>query len=218
MCFSASTSFAVAAGNGLVGALTATKVSNWREIPLASIPLIFAAQQTIEGVLWLHLARGNETALIGPLTNIFMFSALVAWPVWAPLATGLVEQDRMRRLAMAMLFALAITLALFNLRDISAHPYGVCIVQHSLSYTNGTAYSPLELGAYIVCTCCPLLFSSHKILRIFGAIVVTGLAVSTFFYIVAFFSVWCFFAAAGSVTVYLYFVATSEHIAEGRQA
>jgi hypothetical protein len=218
MCFSAPASFAVAAGTGLVGALTVAKVSNWREIPLASVPLMFATQQTVEGVLWLLLPAGSEPALIGLLANMFAFYALVIWPVLSPLAIGLVEQDRLRRLAMTMLFALAIPLALFNLRDIAAHPYGACIVQYSISYSNGTAYSLLGWGAYIVCVCCPLLFSSHGILRVFGALVVAGLGVSAFFFIVTSFSVWCFFAAAGSVTVYLYFAATSEHVAEARRA
>jgi hypothetical protein len=207
MCFSAPASFAVAAGTGFVGVLTLPKASTRQEIPLASVPLIFAAQQSIEGVLWLLLARDGETALIGPLANIFMFFALVVWPAWASLAIGLIEHDRWRRLALAVLFALAIPVAVFNLREISLHPYGVCILQHSLSYTNGTASSLFEFGAYIVCTCCPFLFSSHMAMRIFGAIVAVGLAISTFFYLVTYLSVWCFFAAAGSVTIYLYFVA-----------
>jgi hypothetical protein len=96
--------------------------------------------------------------------------------------------------------------------DLSAHPCGVCIVEDSLSYSNGTAYSPLELGAYIVCVTCPLLLASDKILRGFGMIVVTGLAISTLFYFVSSISVWCFFAAAGSVTVYLFFRAPSEDL------
>ena len=88
MCFSASASFAVAAGTGLVGALTVAKVSNWREIPLASVPVIFATQQTIEGVLWLLLPTGSEPALTGSLANIFAFCALVIWPLLSPLAVS----------------------------------------------------------------------------------------------------------------------------------
>ena len=94
MCFSALASFSVAAGTGLVGALTATKISNWREVPLAFIPLIFAMQQTIEGTLWVILPAASEPALSGVLPNIFAFIALVIWPLWSPLAVGLVEQNR----------------------------------------------------------------------------------------------------------------------------
>lgn len=216
MCFSALASFSVAAGTGFVGILTVTRVSNWREVPLASVPLIFAAQQTMEGALWLLLPAGSETATIDSLANIFAFSALVIWPLWSPLAAGLVEQNRIRRATMLALFFLALPVALLGGSDLAAHPYGVCIAQHSLSYRNGTTYSLLELAAYIICVCCPLLFSSHKILRGFGSIVVTGLAISASVYFATSFSVWCFFAAAGSITVYLYFAAPSRDIAQSR--
>ena len=211
MCFSALASFSVAVGTGLVGALTATKLSNWRDVPLASIPLLFTLQQTIEGVLWVILPAASDTALSGLLANVFAFIALVVWPLLSPFAVGLVEPNRTRRLIMVLLFVLALPIALLGLFDLSARPYGVCIAQHSLSYSNGTAYSPFELGTYIVCVCCPLLLASDKILRGFGMIAVTGLAISSFFYFVTSFSVWCFFAAAASVTVYLYFTAASEH-------
>ena len=218
MCFSAPVSFAVATGTGLAGALTLPKVSNWREVPLASVPLVFAVQQSIEGVLWLLLAGDGDSVLAGPLANIFMVFALVIWPAWAPMAIGLVERDRRRQPALAVLFALAILVAGFNLSEISLHPYGVCILQHSLSYTNGENSSRLEFGAYAICTCCPFLFSSNKVLRLFGAIIAVGLAVSTYFYLATYVSVWCFFAAAGSVTIYLYFVARRKQIVERRAA
>jgi len=216
MCFSATASFAVATGTGLVGVLAATKVSNWREIPLASMPLIFAAQQGIEGVLWLRLASADGTDWIGPLANIFAVIALVVWPVWSPLAAGLIERDRPRRLAIAVLLGLGLVVALFGLADIQASPYGVAILGRSLSYANGVVHSPLLLGAYVLCTCGPLLLSSHAMLRLFGAIVVAGLVVSAVFYFAVSFSVWCFFAAAGSVMVYLYFAAVPERAATRR--
>ena len=117
---------------------------------------------------------------------------------------------------MLSLFALAVPIALLGLFDLSARPYAACVVQHTLSYSNGTAYSPVVLGTYIVCVCCPLLLASDKILRGLGMIVATGLAISSFFYLATSFSVWCFFAAAGSVTVYLYFATPSEHPVRSR--
>ena len=218
MCFSASASFAVSAGTGLVGALTITKVSRWREIPLAAVPLIFAAQQAIEGILWLRLVNSSQPAELIVLANIFSVCALVVWPVWSPLAASLVEPNRTRRLAIVLLLAVALPVALFGLSSIAAHPYGVCIVGHSLSYTNGTAYSSFEFAAYAACVCGPLLLSSHTILRTLGAIVAAGLAVSAFFFFETSFSVWCFFAAAGSIAVYFYFADVAPHGVKPRPA
>jgi len=111
MCFSAPMSFAAAAGIGFIGVAATTRVSEKREIPLASVPLIFAAQQAVEGTLWLALGNEGLSHWVSPLANTFMVLALVAWPMWAPLAAGLVEPNRLRRLAMGALLVLAVALA-----------------------------------------------------------------------------------------------------------
>ena len=48
MCFSASVSFGAAAVLGVAGAATLTKVRSLGDLPLATVPLIFALQQVIE--------------------------------------------------------------------------------------------------------------------------------------------------------------------------
>jgi hypothetical protein len=47
----------------------------------------------------------------------------------------------------------------------------------------------------------PLIFGD-KFVRAAGIAIVTGLAVSSIFYYEGFFSVWCFFAALASVTIF----------------
>ena len=210
MCFSASASFAVAAGTGVVGAWSARRASESREIPLALIPLIFAGQQGIEGALWLWLDQDPQFPWIGVLANSFMFLALVVWPVWAPFSAVLVEGDRRRRWATAAILALALPLAFVGFRGIWTQPYDVCVLQSRLSYGNGINYSPLEMALYVLCTCGPFLLSSSKALRSFGAILGAGFIISTTLYVFAFVSVWCFFAAAASLTVPLFFAETSK--------
>ena len=207
-------SFAVAAATGLVGAAAVSKTSDRREIPLAAIPLIFAAQQAIEGVLWFALGSDEYTNSIPPLANGFTFLALVVWPVFAPLATVLIERNRGRRLAMTVLLVMAAALAVRGLSGMWAQPYGACVVQNSISYENGLPYSPLHFAAYTLCTCGPFLLSSDKGLRAFGSIVVAGLIISVYLYLFAFTSVWCFFAAACSLTIYLYFARANKERAK----
>jgi hypothetical protein len=210
MCFSASTSFAVAAGTGVIGAWSARRVSERREIPLALIPLIFAAQQSIEGALWLWLDQDPQFPWIGLLANGFMVLALVVWPIWAPFSAWLVESDRNRRWAMAAILALSLPLAYVGLSSIWTQPYEVCVLQNRLSYSNGIDYSTLEMALYVLCTCGPFLLSSSKNLRSFGAILVAGFILSTSLHVFAFVSVWCFFAAAASLTVPLALGETSK--------
>lgn len=205
MCFSAPASFGVATGIGLAGAAAIGRTSETREIPLASVPLIFATQQAIEGALWLALGSENPSRWVLPLANAFMFSALVVWPLCAPLAASLVEPNRIRRLGMLLVFVLAIPLAFRGVRGMWTQPYGACVVYSSISYGNGLPYLPLQFADYVLCSCGPFLLSSHKTLRIFGAIVSAGLIVAASLYTYAYVSVWCFFAAAGSLTIYLHF-------------
>lgn len=205
MCFSATASIATAAVTGSVGALTLGRVGKWNEAPLAAIPLIFGVQQAVEGLLWVSLGDPSLSANTKLLANTFAVFALVLWPLWSPLAAGLVEPVRRTRFLMAGLFLAAIPLAAYGAMNLAANPYGACVSGHSLLYTNGHPYTIAALVAYGLCTCLPPLLSSHRALRWFGLLVLTGLAVSTVFFAVASFSVWCFFAAAGSVAVYAYF-------------
>jgi hypothetical protein len=218
VCFSAPASFTAAVSLGLVGAAAVSRASDKRELPLAAIPLVFAAQQTIEGGLWLALGTETLSPWVTPLANAFMFSALVVWPVWSPLAAALVEPNRARRLAMLAILVLAVLLAIRGISGMWAQSYGACIVQDSISYANGLPYLPRQFAGYVLCACGPFLLSSHQALRIFGAIVVAGLIVAASLYTFVYVSVWCFFAAAGSMTIYLHFARAQKQRASAADA
>lgn len=204
MCFSATASFATAAATGTVGLLALHKIRVWREVPLAAMPVVFSIQQSIEGLLWLSLG-GVKTFSAAMLANAFVFFALVFWPVYAPVSVGLVEDNPVRRMAMWGLAAAGIALAAYGAWGIATYPYATCVVGGSLSYRNGHLYPIIALCVYVACTCLPMLLSSHVWLRRFGVLIVAGLAVSTIFFLEAEVSVWCFFAAAGSVVLYGHF-------------
>ena len=218
MCFSAPASFAAATSLGLAGAASIGRASDKHEVPLASIPLVFAAQQTIEGGLWLALGSENLSRWVPLLANAFMFSALVVWPVWAPLSAMLVERNRARRLAMGAILVLAVLLAIRGIGGMWAQPYGACAVQDRISYGNGLPYLPRQFAGYVLCACGPFLLSSHPTLRMFGAIVVAGLIIAASLYTFAYVSVWCFFAAAGSMTIYLHFARAEKERANAADA
>src|SRR5262249_22728319 len=68
MCFSAAASFSAAGLLGLTGIATLAQVRNRAELPLAFTPLLFAAQQAVEGALWLTVPQGRDHSLT--LANI----------------------------------------------------------------------------------------------------------------------------------------------------
>src|SRR3990172_6330198 len=93
MCFSATASFVTAAATGTAGLMAISRATEWREIPLATIPLFFATQQAVEGFLWLTLAHDLNSGSSRHLAESFLFFALVFWPAFAPPAALLVEPD-----------------------------------------------------------------------------------------------------------------------------
>jgi len=52
VCFSATANFVAAAFFGAVGIVTLTKVKHRRELLFASVPILFAVHQFIEGFVW----------------------------------------------------------------------------------------------------------------------------------------------------------------------
>jgi len=55
MCFSATANFVGSTVLGAVGVVTLTKVKHRRELLFASLPVLFAIHQFIEGFVWLGL-------------------------------------------------------------------------------------------------------------------------------------------------------------------
>ncbi|HKD23660.1 MAG TPA: DUF6629 family protein [Rhizomicrobium sp.] len=203
MCFSATASFAAAGFAGSAGALTLSRAARAREVPLAGIPLLFATQQAIEGALWLTLPHDAAQALV--LANAFALIALVLWPLYAPATAAAAEDDEKRRGLILWLLPLGAAFALYSGYDIAHHPYRAVRAAHSLCYINNSPYPDFAIGVYVLATCGGFLLSTQRALRAFGLIVTTGLAVSLAFYLEDVVSVWCFFAAAASVTLLFHF-------------
>jgi hypothetical protein len=203
MCFSATVSFGAAALIGVVGAMTVTKAAKPSELPLAVMPLVFAAQQAVEGALWLTVPEGRPHSLV--LANIFAVIALVLWPLLVPTAIALVERDAARRLIMLMLLPAGIGVAAYSTGTTLAHPYLAWPVGHALTYVDNHPYSPTMMAAYLVCVGAPPLLSSSRALRLFGLIVAAGLVVSMLAFYQSFVSVWCFFTALASITLLGFF-------------
>ena len=205
MCFSPTASFAAAALTGIVGGLTLGRCAAWRQAPLAAIPLLFAGQQASEGAIWLQLLHPSNPATLRIFTSIFTTLALVVWPIMVPGAALLVEPDRRRRRLQTLLLAAGVAAAAYSALDILRHPYMASIVGSSICYINNSAFPLPASGAYFLAAALPFLISSHGALRLFGLVVMTGMAVSLAAYFFTFVSVWCFFAGLGSILLYGYF-------------
>jgi hypothetical protein len=196
MCFSATASFTAAGVLALTGTAALVKADKRSEWPLAALPLVFAAQQGIEGVLWLTVQAGHPAGRIW--ATAFALIAMVVWPVLTPLATGLAETVPFRRRLILVLMGPGLGVAGYSILDIRAHPYMAWPAPHSLVYINDSPFPwPLML-AYLAAVCVPPLLSSSPAIRWFGVVVTLGLAITLGFFFVSLVSVWCFFAALAS--------------------
>jgi hypothetical protein len=196
MCFSATASFSAAGILTLAGVATLSKAHDPRERPLASVPLVFALQQGIEGLLWRTVPVSHQAGR--NLATGFAVLALIVWPLFIPLAIGLAEKVRKKQRLIVALMGPGLGVAGYSILDIRAHPYMAWPAPHSLVYINDSPFPwPLML-AYLAAVCVPPLLSSSPAIRWFGMVVTVGLAVTLGFFFVSLVSVWCFFAAIAS--------------------
>lgn len=205
MCFSATASFVTVAITTTAAVACLGRVRGWRELPLASLPLIFAGQQGVEGLLWLTLPFDRDGPAASLLTLVFLLYAQVFWPAFAPMAPLLVEPNQRRRQLMLICAVIGAGVAAFFLWSIFMYPHAASIRGGHIAYT-GEPRTPAAIGVlYLAATAITPLLSSHRAVGLLGGIVLVGSILAYFLYWEAFASVWCFFAAAGSVVILVHF-------------
>ncbi len=206
MCFSAAASFSAAGATGAIGLLCLTRVRGAREIALAAIPIFFAAQQTIEGFLWLAIPAAPDGPAVRRLTFLFLLFAQVLWPVFAPAAVWLVEPPGRRRRAMGLWLGLASVLSACLLFGLVTHPHSAGLLNDHIVYLSTQRIPPLVSLIYFAVLVPPVVISSSRTISLFGLILTVGYAVTYVFYRNTYQSVWCYFAAAASLVLAAYFL------------
>ena len=205
MCFSATASFSAGIVLTVIGIATIKKVKNPSHYLFASIPLIFAAQQIVEGFLWITLPNPEYPVVQKGLIYAFLAVAQVIWPVWVPISILMLTPKNDRKIIQKILagigiftgLALTIFLIFF---DASAKIHGHHVL-YNQSYPDAIRY--IGVALYLSATILPLYFSTVKNLWMLGLGILIAYIVSFIFFSRYLLSVWCFFAAIISVTVYV---------------
>ena len=215
MCFSASASFVAAGALATIGGATVRAAPSRRFVPLAAIPLLFAAQQACEGALWLALAKAPFHVGGTPLARAFLFFALFVWPAWVPLCLFLVERDARKKKILAALAAGGAMLGLWLIGCATLRDANACVAFGNLYYWVQIE-PPLKHAvpiAYLVFVAAPLALSSLRGSTLLAIATIASCALSAAMSRAGFVSVWCFFAAALSGVVGLIVVRakTSTH-------
>ncbi|MHB1230956.1 MAG: DUF6629 family protein [Burkholderiales bacterium] len=203
MCFSATASFIAGVSLSALGVATLKKAERKAEIPFAMVPLLFGIQQIIEGMLWLSF-RFNTPLLNAAMTYVYTLFSHVLWPIFVPFSIGLVEKIAWRKKAILAFRFIGIAVGLYLLYMIITFPVRSEVDEH-IVYVSPHFYQVPVMVLYLAATCAGAFFSSHKIINIFGVLALLLFVVAYWFHAVAFFSIWCFFAAILSAVIYLHF-------------
>jgi len=216
MCFSATVSYSAAVvlvSTGLYAVQQARRLQSpyWM---WALVPVFFGFQQAFEGLVWQALDAGNASAAV-PFALGFHFFSHFLWLWWLPLCSYLVEPGQTSNIGKlrkkiiggcaafgAFAGTLVYSVMLFHPEWMSA-----AVKEHSVIYDYSAPYrSPIDIPVtpvtlYGLTILVPLLFSSHRLIRVFGVLVALSMALASAVYNAAFISAWCFFAAALSLYI-----------------
>jgi hypothetical protein len=215
MCFSATASFTAAAALLPAGAYCVGQAlhKGWRLLPLAVVPTLFAAQQLAEGFVWLALDEEDPRAATRAGLAFLAF-ALWLWPVWMPLTAAVLDLGPTRGLAVRLIFLASLGwFVAYGLVFLQPDRYLSIRLAHHIVYDYSNlpvyAYLPLPIlrTLYIASIAVPLAIAWHDNIpmRWLGVLFALSIAVGLAFFADAFASVWCFFAAALSAGLCLFF-------------
>jgi hypothetical protein len=211
MCFSAAANFVGSSALGVIGAVTLTKVKHRRELLFASLPMLFAVHQFIEGFVWLGLDGILSPAVAHDMGAAFMLYAQGLLPFLLPLSVLLFEPDTKSRKRMRPFLAIGIATALYILWALTAYPLQVYVKGNSIVYINQATNNTAVAIFYVIATCGSLFFSKIKPMIIFGAANLAILLIVMEVKRYAFTSLWCAYAAIASLIILVYFWRSSGH-------
>ncbi|MFZ1010872.1 MAG: DUF6629 family protein [Candidatus Sulfotelmatobacter sp.] len=204
MCFSAAANFVGSGVLATVGVATLTKVKHRRELLFASLPLLFAIHQFIEGFVWLGLDGLLSPKVTHNMGAAFMLYAQGLLPFLLPLSVLLFEPAKSRRRMLPFLVIGTLT-TLFILWALTAYPTEVFVKGNSIVYINQATNNITVAIFYVIATCGSLLFSKVKDMVIFGLANLAILLAVMAFKRYAFTSLWCAYAAVVSIIILAYF-------------
>lgn len=205
MCFSASASFGAGVILSTIGVISLKQVKTSSQIPFASIPLIFAAQQISEGVLWLALPSSTNLILPTITTYIFLFFAQVVWPIWVPFSILKLEKNENKKKILRVLVGTGLMVSVVLAYCLLRYRVQASIMEYHISYQQDYPYALSHYGGvfYIIATIAPPFFSSAKKMWALGFSILISYIITTIFYDDYLVSVWCFFASVIGIAVFV---------------
>ena len=204
MCFSAGASFTASVLLFGMGSLSLYQAQRPRERLFAAMPMVFALQQFIEGLLWIGLSQSLPW-LTQWTTHAFAFFSHVWWPIYVPLAVVLLQPAGWRRQALWGLVLTGSILGGYLLTILLTYSVQARISGQHIEYLSPHFHALVTMGLYLLTAAFSPMLSSHRLVRWFGALSVLAFMAAYAVFATWFISTWCFFAALLSGVVCLHF-------------
>ncbi len=198
MCFSPTASFIAGGALGIAGIHALKRARKPSERPFAAIPLLFGVQQVIEGFVWLTFGQPFPH---GAATYAYVLFSHVLWPAYLPSAVWALEPDRRRKKWIVPFALIGCVVGATLLAYVVRGPVTSSVIGHCIAYEVPLPSVPAGLWAYVLATVGTCFVSSRTFVRAFGIALLGALCAAYWSYREAFYSVWCFFAAALSFIV-----------------
>ncbi len=206
MCFSEQADLVAGVVLLPVAVVSLREARHVRELPFASLPLLFALHQLIEAVIWAGLeGDGVFEPLRQTAVLLYVGYAMVVLPTLFPLSVLLLE-PRGDRLRVAPFVALGLTLSVVFAVEVFSAPVTVVVHPHALEYATGLRHGDILAVVYVVAVIGPAVLSGYRSVVAFGLVNLAGLLVVAYVYRDAFASLWCVYAALTSTLVAVHMI------------
>ncbi len=201
MCFSAAASYTASAALLLSGIIAMSKAKP-RMRMIAAIPLLFAAQQFMEGITWQALAKG-ESAMMS--TYAYLFFVFLVWPLWMPLAVRSASKTKHENSLLNIPIAAGGFVAILSLVCAFYTTPLAAITCNSIRYIPDLPPYAWKIGtiAYLIATITPFFIIQQRYFWLIGATLSISYIISFIFYYQILLSIWCFFAGILSILALL---------------
>ncbi len=203
MCFSVEADLVVGVALLPVAALSLREVRHVREVAFAALPLLFAAHQLVEALVWAGVEGGVSASVQQAAALVYVLVAFPVLPTLVPTAVLLLE-PRGARLRVAPFVAVGLVVSAHLTYVVLSGPLVVAAHPHALVYRTGLENGTFWAGLYILAVVGPSLLSGYPTIVAFGAFNLLGLTLVALAYREAFASIWCVVAAVSSVLVLLH--------------
>lgn len=200
MCLSAEVDLVAGLVVGAVGVDALRHVRCRPEWALAAVPMVLAAHQLVEVLVWRGLGDDLPASVWRPAAWIYLLIAFGILPVLVPAAVTLLEPPSHRRVLHA-LTAVGAAVSVVLMSAVVRGPVEASISGNRIAYEVPLWHGGAVVALYVLATCGSLLVSSHDRIRWFGMVNLVAAGFLAWVDKVGFISLWCVWAAMTSVAI-----------------